>query len=359
MATVQVLIPCYNYARYLEQCVFSALSQEGVFVNVLIIDDCSTDNTPQVCQKLASGDSRIRFIRHETNRGHIATYNEGIGRIEGDYFVLLSADDCLTPGSLRRATSLMDANPNVGMTYGQAISFFTDHPPKARTTMTGVSLWTGEQWIRQVCRSGKNFLICPEAVVRSSVQRQIGGYDPALPHSGDMEMWLRIAAVSDIGRVNGVDQAFYRVHEQSMQRTVHAGFLVDLVGRREAFQSVFRKEGAGLSASEELHELARQALAFTAVRYARQVCDLSCDDPVPVSDYCDFAASVFPPIVNTRAYHALLAAAGSERNALRRSTARWNARVRRLIEVEIFNRVEYHWSRRTGVYFSRCGFLGG
>ena len=139
-------------------------------------------------------DSRIRVIRHETNQGHIATYNEGIKQIDGDYFVLLSADDCLAPGSLGRATSLMEANPNVGMTYGQAIAFSTDQPPEARITSTGMSIWPGEQWIRQVCQSGKNFIFCPEVVVRSSVQRQIGGYDPSLPHSGDMEMWLRIAA---------------------------------------------------------------------------------------------------------------------------------------------------------------------
>ena len=261
MVTVQVLVPCYNYARYLEQCVKSVLDQEGVEVDVLIIDDCSLDHTPEVCKALTANDSRIRVIRHEKNRGHIATYNEGIDQINGDYFVLLSADDCLAPGALSRATSLMQANPNVGMTYGKAISFATGQLPKAHTISTGISIWAGEHWIRQVCRSGKNFINCPEVVVRSSVQRQLGGYDPSLPHSGDMEMWLRIAAVSDIGRVNGADQAFYRIHPQSMQRTVHSGFLFDLSGRRDAFHSAFLKEGAKLPARDELHRLSKQALA--------------------------------------------------------------------------------------------------
>ena len=74
--------------------------------------------------------------------------------------------------------------------------------------------------------------------MRGSVQRAIGGYDPALPHSGDLEMWLRAAAVSDVGRVNGAAQAYYRIHPNSMQRTVHAGHLTDLEGRLLAFQSV-------------------------------------------------------------------------------------------------------------------------
>ncbi len=73
---------------YLEQCVESVLSQAGVEVDVLIIDDCSPDNTPEICSRLTGRDSRVRVIRHETNRGHIATYNEGIAQIRGDNFVL-------------------------------------------------------------------------------------------------------------------------------------------------------------------------------------------------------------------------------------------------------------------------------
>lgn len=358
MVRVQVLIPCYNYGKYLEQCVSSALDQENVDVGVLIIDDCSPDDTPEICKALAAKDARVRFIRHQANRGHIATYNEGIEQINGDYFVLLSADDCLAPGSLGRATSLMESNPNVGMVYGQAISFDTERLPQPRTIPTGFSIWAGEQWIREVCRSGRNFIVCPEVVVRSSVQRQLGGYDPTLPHSGDMEMWLRIAAVADIGRVNGVDQAFYRVHPQSMQRTVHSGFLFDLVGRREAYRSAFAKEGAKLAARDELHLLAKQALAFTAIRHARKLCFFPSDDTVPSCDYRNFAVSLFPEVVRTRSYLTLLAAEREDRNILVKSVARLIARCRKLVEEEVFSRVEYRWFRRTGAYFPRCSLKG-
>src|SRR5436190_991816 len=103
MASVDVFVPCYNYARFLRECVGSVLAQEGVDVRVLILDDSSTDDSEQVGRALAAEDPRIEYRRHEKNRGHIATYNEGVEWIAGDYAMLLSADDMLAPGALARA----------------------------------------------------------------------------------------------------------------------------------------------------------------------------------------------------------------------------------------------------------------
>ena len=101
---VDVVIPCYNYARFLEDCVGSVLSQEGVDVRALIIDDRSGDDTFEVGTNLIRRDSRVLFRRHSQNRGHIATYNEGLLEwVEAEYALLLSADDMLAPGALRRA----------------------------------------------------------------------------------------------------------------------------------------------------------------------------------------------------------------------------------------------------------------
>src|SRR3954467_11927005 len=105
--TVSIIVPCYNYAHFLAKCVNSVLAQEGVTVEVLIIDDCSTDDTETVGAQLAT-DSRVTFRRHDNNIGHIATYNEGLDWVTGEYTVLLSADDLLTPGALARATAAME-----------------------------------------------------------------------------------------------------------------------------------------------------------------------------------------------------------------------------------------------------------
>jgi cellulose synthase/poly-beta-1,6-N-acetylglucosamine synthase-like glycosyltransferase len=102
MSAVDLVVPCYNYARFLSRCISSILSQADVDVRVLIIDDTSSDDTPEVGLRLAAMDSRVKFRRHEQNRGHIATYNEGLLEwATAKYSMLISADDLLAPGPWR------------------------------------------------------------------------------------------------------------------------------------------------------------------------------------------------------------------------------------------------------------------
>ena len=105
MGSVSVVVPCYNYGLFLEDAITSVLDdQEGVDVRVLIIDDASSDDSAEAARKIAARDPRVEVTVHATNKGHIATYNEGLLEwADGDYCVLLSADDRLTPGALRRA----------------------------------------------------------------------------------------------------------------------------------------------------------------------------------------------------------------------------------------------------------------
>ena len=103
MASVDVVIPCYNYGHFLRSCVGSVLSQAGVEVRALVIDDQSSDSSQAVGEELAAADPRVHFRRHAVNRGHIATYNEGLLEwASADYCLLLSADDLLVPGARAR-----------------------------------------------------------------------------------------------------------------------------------------------------------------------------------------------------------------------------------------------------------------
>src|SRR5689334_12258407 len=106
--SVTVVIPCYNYGHYVGTAVRSVLDQPGVDVDVILTDDASTDGSAEVVRELAAADPRVRAILHRRNFGHIATYNEGLEQATGDYVVLLSADDALTPGSLARAAALLE-----------------------------------------------------------------------------------------------------------------------------------------------------------------------------------------------------------------------------------------------------------
>lgn len=213
---VDVIVPCYNYGHLLEACVRSVLSQEDVDVRVMIMDDASTDTTEQVGRRLAT-DARVEYRRHDVNRGHIATYNEALADLTGEYCLILSADDVLTPGSLMRATRLMTAHPEVGLTYGRDITF-THTPPFGAARLSNHCshrIMSYAKFLERSCGLGHTPIQSPTAVVRTALHREIGNYLPELPHSGDTEIWLRMAAHADVCELDA-DQAFRRLHAHNM-----------------------------------------------------------------------------------------------------------------------------------------------
>jgi hypothetical protein len=265
--SVTVIVPCYNYGRYLTQCVDSALDQTGVKVDVLVIDDASTDGSDRLVRQLGLQDSRVRTICHKTNQGHIATYNEGIAHVIGDYTVLLSADDLLTPGCLARATALMEEHSSVGLAYGFPVDFTDGKLPKARTAPKNWIIWPGGGWIAQRCKVGRNIVRSPEVVIRTSVLREVRGYQTYLPHAADFELWMRVATVSDVGYVAGADQAYYRLHAQNMHQSVFA-VIDDFSQRLASFDTIFRERSTLLRDPNSMQDMAHRALARSALSQA-------------------------------------------------------------------------------------------
>lgn len=238
-SSVDVIVPCYNYGRFLRRSVDSILTQAGVRVRVLIIDDASNDDTPEIGRALAREDGRVEFRRHTSNCGHITTYNEGIQWLTADYALLLSADDGLTPGALRRATRLMDAHPGVGLTYGQQIAAFDEEWPNVTDVGDrAYRLMSGAAFLEMTSASGQNAVPTPTAVVRTSLQIAIGGYRKELPHTGDLEVWLRLAARGAVGVIDAV-QAIKRFHGRNMQLDYLQDPLGDLNERLAAFETFF------------------------------------------------------------------------------------------------------------------------
>lgn len=277
-ALVKVIVPCYDYAEWLEGCVNSVLGQAGVDVRVMILDDCSPDRTPEVADRIMRRDRRVEYRRHTRNMGLIATANEGLEwACDSDYVVLLSADDQLLPGSLWRAVGVMESRPRVGMAYGRAPYFESGRPPpRVGKRWRGTTIRSGTDWIRLRCRAGHNCISSPEVVVRTSVQRRVGGYDPACRHASDLNMWLRLAAVSDVAYVKGAAQALYRIHDDGMLRgmlNTATGPVVDLRERRVAFERFFAGDGARLPGAEHLRASATRALARQALWQASRAYD--------------------------------------------------------------------------------------
>lgn len=309
LPTVSVVVPCYNYGRFLDACVASVLSQDGVDARVLIIDDCSTDDSADVGRRLAQASTRVEFRRHERNQGHIATYNEGLLEwASGEFVTLLSADDELTAHSLRRSVEIMRAHPAVVMVYG-GIEEFGDGAAAAasagRETRAGVVVHSGAEWLRRRCRETVNVVPTPGTVLRTEVQRRIGGYDGALPHAGDFDMWLRAAAVGDVAYVRGAPQGRYRLHAASMSFGVYTEHLSDVRQRKMVFDSFFARHGEelrrqGIDPERTDRALASQPLAWAARAYERGEPTASEED-----EAVEFAREVLGGIETLPAFRAL------------------------------------------------------
>ncbi|RYZ14506.1 MAG: glycosyltransferase family 2 protein [Alphaproteobacteria bacterium] len=193
--SVDVVIPCYNYGHYLEHCVQSVLSQQDVDVRVLIIDDVSRDNSVEVAERLAAADPRVSVLKHTVNKGLVGTANDGvIDWARAKYTLLLSADDALTQGALRRAASVMDAHPDVAVAYGMAlvITENSDMTPAEDERSFEYKIISGDDFIERACTSWCG-VASPTALIRTDAQHEVGGLDPRFPQTCDMEIWLRLA----------------------------------------------------------------------------------------------------------------------------------------------------------------------
>lgn len=300
--TVSVVIPCFNYARFLPTAVHSALSQSGVEVDVVIVDDASTDEALDVARRLAAEHPAVRFLAHETNQGPVATFNDGLALAFGEFLVRLDADDMLTPGALARATELANAYPSVGLVYGHP-RHFAGEPPPARTAVRSWTVWPGRQWLSDRCRDGLSVITAPEVVMRRSVVDRVGGQQP-LAHSHDMEMWMRIAAFSDVGHVDGPDQAWHRNHPHSLSTRL-VDQVKDFYERAAAFDTLFAGPAGAIPEAPALRSIARQAIARDALRSACHRFDRGRADEETVAALTALACELTPDYTSLPEWRAL------------------------------------------------------
>jgi len=310
MSSIDVVIPCYRYGHYLSACVQSVLDQDVDDLRILILDDESPDNTPAVAEALVREDDRVSYRRHTANLGHIATFNEGIAWARADCMLLLSADDFLLPGALRRAMALMDANPAVGLCIGRALVLNDigsmrpmplDIGPGDDTSPVVLG---GADFVRWIIRSGaRNVVPASTAVVRTSLLKRIGGYRADLPHAGDLEMWLRIASHASVGIVKE-SQAVYRRHAANMSNGYTGdNMLADLQQRKTAFDAFAMGCNSAMAEADHLYAQLLKPLGQEAVGHASAAFN---DNRMDVSRrLADFAASVHPPVRETLAWRLL------------------------------------------------------
>ena len=217
---ISVVVPTFNYARYLSQALDSALNQTGVSLEVVVVDDGSTDGTPEILEGYGS---EIRLLR-QNNHGLSAARNAGLSLAEGEFVVFLDADDLLPAGALASQNALLQADPDLDMVI--CPSFFFE-----KTDATGQPLKTG-RW-RLFCKDLDvhlcHFNIAPPhaLMLRRRALDLAGSFDTSLKACEDHDMWFRVAFQGATLKANPDVEVPYRRHPGSMSQHVENQWLYD------------------------------------------------------------------------------------------------------------------------------------
>jgi len=193
MPKISVLIPTFNYARFLPEAIESVLSQDFQDFELLIVDDCSRDNTAEVVRPYCVRDPRARFEANPTNRGMVANWNYCLSQARGEYIKYLFGDDKLaSPSALGKLVSLLENNPGARLAVSARDVIDEHSRPINRWDYLGKGgLLGGKQVITRCLARGMNMIGEPSVVLfrKRDASR---GFNPAYRQFVDLEMWFHL-----------------------------------------------------------------------------------------------------------------------------------------------------------------------
>ena len=201
---VTVVIPAYNAARTVERALASVWRQNYPELEVIVIDDGSTDDT-YLCVGTCHNPN-LRLIRLDKNQGECGAMNVGIQEARGDYIAFLDADDEWLNNKLSKQIPIIDSHPEMSFIScgGEAIA--PDGSVIATFGLDRPSCSSGDFWRALLAKSQ---VAKPSVVARRAKLLELGGFDEALKISGDQDMWIKLALSGEVGFIAEV---LIRVH---------------------------------------------------------------------------------------------------------------------------------------------------
>jgi glycosyltransferase involved in cell wall biosynthesis len=258
---VSVVIPSYNYGRYLSEAIESVLSQGIDDLELVILDNASTDETPEKVQPFLD-DPRVRYIRHPRNIGAYNNWNRCLEMATGKYVVVLSADDYFCSGHLHTMLTSLEENPECSLAYrpcywvdgnSKNLGVLNHQGHRAEAYMGG-----RDEFVDLLIYD--NYITPSAAIVRRSALCCVGYFDSRIRGGLDWDLWVRIAAknkdfvfISDPG-------VCYRIHENQDSNDFYAS-LFPLKDHLSILEKVI--------ASSEVHRIKNRVADILAFLYAR------------------------------------------------------------------------------------------
>ena len=225
MPTVSVVVPNYNHARFLRQRIDTILAQTFQDFELILLDDCSTDESRSILREYAS-DHRVRTEFNEVNSGStFKQWNKGVRLAQGKYVWLAESDDYADPRFLERLVALLDADPKVMIAYCRSWRV-SDAGKLDEFVYPLVDAADLPRWSVDFCSDGaeecrRYFVIAnlvrnaSSAVFRKAGYEQVGGADENLRLCGDWKLWAGMALCGSMAYTSE-PLNYYRLHHGSV-----------------------------------------------------------------------------------------------------------------------------------------------
>lgn len=205
MSTISIVLPVYNGQKYIKQAIESIINQTYKDWELIIINDCSTDNTVKIIEEYTMKEKRIKFFSNEKNLGLPSSLNEGFRRAKGNYFTWTSDDNIFLPEALEKMVSYLMNNTQTGLVYADMEYIDSDGRVigEQRTNPKDIFL---------------NNCVGACFLYTADVASKIGEYNCNSELVEDYEYWLRIRSCYEIDRIEDILYR-YRKHKLSLTET--------------------------------------------------------------------------------------------------------------------------------------------
>lgn len=194
--TVSVILASYNHAPFVAEAVQSVLDQTLREIELIVVDDGSTDGTPDIVSRI--DDPRIRLIRLTPNRAYHPR-NTALDVASGEYLAFQNSDDVWAPDKLAQQLAVMESQPKLEACF-TGVQIIDGSGRDCRFTWANklftVSNQNSSGWLRQFF-NGRNTLALPSAMVRTASVRKLGGFRGSLVQLSDLDLWVRLAATGE------------------------------------------------------------------------------------------------------------------------------------------------------------------
>ncbi|MBJ2126444.1 glycosyltransferase family A protein [Flavobacterium sp. IB48] len=253
---VSVIIPSYNYARFITETIRSLQSSFYQKWEAIVIDDCSSDETKTVVESLMKDESRLIYERHDINKGLPATRNTGLKKAKGEFLLFLDADDIISPEKMNLHLEHFTNTPDIQISYSKCFFFLDGNTNKrylSRKLNNNGTVFTLNGGLKKMfpifLNDNRITVLAP--IVRSSLIEKVGFFNENLKQKEDWNFWMRCILEDAKFQYLDDDRAYGLIR-------VHGRSLLD-------------NETESLSYSDEFYRVLKKILYENPVKYDSEI----------------------------------------------------------------------------------------